>query len=87
MCFKVLPGRLEAKLELQEALVEENVDFRAVDVKKITATGIAGSDGEHREYDSIVCATGFDSTYRPRVPIGEFSPAFRSLLLPPSPRA
>lgn len=66
---------------LQEALVEDNVDFRPVDIKRITATGIEGADGEHREYDSIVCATGFDSTYRPRVPIGEI---FLSRL--PSPR-
>lgn len=51
--------------------MQPNVGFRPVGVRRITATGIEGLDGEFREYDTIVCATGFDSTYRPRVPIGE----------------
>ena len=32
-------------------------------------TGIETVDGEHREYDTIVCATGFDTSYTPRIPI------------------
>ncbi|ORY81800.1 FAD/NAD(P)-binding domain-containing protein [Leucosporidium creatinivorum] len=67
--FPVACRRLTPGPGYLEALVEDNVDFRPVDIKRVTATGIEGSDGEHREYDSIVCATGFDSTYRPRVPI------------------
>jgi len=54
-----------------EALVEPNVDFISNGIKRITETGIETVDGNHREYDTIVTATGFDTSYRPRVPIGE----------------
>ncbi|BGP16207.1 hypothetical protein JCM10213_007065 [Rhodosporidiobolus nylandii] len=52
-----------------EALVEPNVDFISTGIKRITETGIEANDGTHREYDTIVCATGFDTSYRPRIPI------------------
>ncbi|BGP48199.1 hypothetical protein JCM10450v2_004071 [Rhodotorula kratochvilovae] len=52
-----------------EALVEPNVDFIAQGIKRITETGIETVDGQHREYDTIVCATGFDTSYTPRIPI------------------
>lgn len=32
-------------------------------------SGIETADGQHREYDTIVCATGFDTSYTPRIPI------------------
>lgn len=41
-----------------EALVEPNVDFISTGIKRITETGIETVDGQHREYDTIVCATG-----------------------------
>ena len=31
--------------------------------------GIVGADGTEREVDTIICATGFDVSYRPRFPI------------------
>merc|ERR1712093_575625 len=52
-----------------EALVEPNVDFISTGIKRITETGIETVDGQHREYDTIVCATGFDTTFTPRIPI------------------
>ena len=36
---------------------------------KITATGVEGQDGSHEEVDTIICATGFDVSFRPRFPI------------------
>lgn len=37
----------------------------------ITPTGIETEDGVHREYDTIVTATGFDTSYTPRIPISK----------------
>lgn len=61
---KLIPGfpvacrRLTPGPGYLEALVEDNVDFVHVGIKKITPTGIETADGKHREYDTIVCATG-----------------------------
>lgn len=52
-----------------EALCEDHVDFIPTAIERITATGIQCKDGTCREYDTIVCATGFDTSYRPRIPI------------------
>ncbi|GEM07200.1 flavin-binding monooxygenase [Rhodotorula toruloides] len=52
-----------------EALTSDNVDFVSTGIKRITETGIETNDGKLREYDTIVSATGFDTSFRPRVPI------------------
>ncbi|GAA5820474.1 hypothetical protein JCM11251_005640 [Rhodosporidiobolus azoricus] len=52
-----------------EALVSDNVGFVNTGIKRITEKGIEANDGTVREYDTIVCATGFDTSYRPRIPI------------------
>lgn len=52
-----------------EALVQDNVQFIANDIRRITPTGIETVDGSTLEFDTIVCATGFDTSYRPRIPI------------------
>ena len=44
-----------------------DVHFTSVD--KITPTGVVGGDGIERACDTIICATGFDVSYRPRFPI------------------
>lgn len=36
---------------------------------EINETGTIGADGIHREVDTIVCATGFDVSYRPQFPL------------------
>lgn len=51
------------------AIQKENVDVHFTPVTKIDETGVIGEDGIHREVDTIVCATGFDVSYRPRFPI------------------
>lgn len=52
-----------------EALTQDHVELRWDDVDSITETGIRGRDGVVREYDAIVCATGFDTTFRPAFPV------------------
>lgn len=52
-----------------KAIQEPNVDVHFTAVAKITEDGLVGEDGIERKVDSIVCATGFDTTYRPRFPI------------------
>jgi hydroxyversicolorone monooxygenase len=51
------------------AIQKENVDVHFTAVEKITPKGVVGADGVERECDTIVCATGFDVSYRPRFPI------------------
>jgi len=50
-------------------LCQDNVDFVSDDINRITETGIETVDGKHREFDIIVCATGYDTTYRPPFPV------------------
>ena len=52
-----------------EAIQKDNVDVHFTPVEKITEKGVVGGDGVEREVDTIICATGFDVTYRPRFPI------------------
>lgn len=63
-CRRITPGD-----PYMEAIQKENVDVHFTSVEEIDETGVIGKDGEHREVDTIVCATGFDVTYRPRFPI------------------
>lgn len=51
------------------AIQKENVDVHFTAVGEITEKGVIGEDGQEREADTIVCATGFDVTYRPRFPV------------------
>ncbi|GAA5971502.1 hypothetical protein JCM21900_001678 [Sporobolomyces salmonicolor] len=67
--FPVACRRLTPGPGYLEALVQPNVDFLSGGIKRITETGIESADGTHREYDTIICATGFDTSYRPRIPI------------------
>ena len=53
----------------RRAIQKENVDVHFTPVEKITEKGVVGGDGIERECDTIVCATGFDVSYRPRFPI------------------
>jgi hypothetical protein len=51
------------------AIQKDNVDVHFTAVDEIDETGVIGNDGIHREVDTIVCATGFDVTYKPRFPV------------------
>lgn len=52
-----------------EALTQDNVDLLWNEVSHITEKGIMTKSGEEKEYDVIVCATGFDTTFRPAFPL------------------
>ena len=63
-CRRVTPG-----IGFLEALVEDNVTFRAQEIKRFTEHGMQTVDGESHEYDAIICATGYDGSFRPRFPV------------------
>ncbi|KAL6710120.1 hypothetical protein ACN47E_009911 [Coniothyrium glycines] len=63
-CRRITPGD-----PYMEAIQKENVDVHFTSVEEITETGVIGKDGTTKEVDTIVCATGFDVTYRPRFPV------------------
>ena len=63
-CRRVTPGDPYMK-----AIQEPNVDVHFTAVKECTEHGVIGEDGIERECDTIICATGFDTTYKPRFPI------------------
>lgn len=52
-----------------EALTQDNVDMWWDDVARITEKGIVTRSGEEKEYDVIVCATGFDTSFKPSFPL------------------
>ncbi|OAL05033.1 FAD/NAD(P)-binding domain-containing protein [Phaeosphaeriaceae sp. SRC1lsM3a] len=52
-----------------EAITQENVEMRWDDVQKVTEKGIITRAGDLKEYDVIVCATGFDTSFKPSFPV------------------
>jgi hypothetical protein len=50
-------------------LVADNVDVIPTKISHVDATGITTTDGKHRPVDTIVCATGFDTSFQGRFPI------------------
>ena len=63
-CRRVTPGD-----PYIDAIQKENVDVHFTPVTACTEHGVVGEDNIEREVDTIVCATGFDVSYRPRFPI------------------
>ncbi|KAL4944982.1 hypothetical protein BDV06DRAFT_232163 [Aspergillus oleicola] len=62
-CRRITPGD-----PYMEAIQQPNVDVHFCAVSSITEDGVVGSDELERKVDTIVCATGFDNTYRPQFP-------------------
>lgn len=52
-----------------EALTDDKVDLITSGITKVDETGIVTADGTHRPVDALVCATGFDTTFKPRFPV------------------
>ncbi|KAF7916246.1 uncharacterized protein EAE98_010831 [Botrytis deweyae] len=52
-----------------KAIQEDNVNVHFTAAKALTDNCVVGEDGVEREVDTVVCATGFDTSYRPRFPI------------------
>ncbi|KAF8203877.1 FAD/NAD-binding domain-containing protein [Pholiota molesta] len=62
--FGVACRRLTPGPGYLEALCEDNVSFNPTLIQRVTPTGIETVDGKFEELDIIVCATGFDTTFR-----------------------
>lgn len=52
-----------------EALCAENTEIVWGELGSFTSTGILSADGSSRDFDVIICATGFDMSFTPRWPI------------------
>jgi len=64
LCKRLTPGP-----GYLEALVAENVTVIPTRISHVDATGITTTDGVHRPVDTIICATGFDTSFRGGFPI------------------
>lgn len=63
-CRRITPGD-----PYMEAVQKENVDVHFTGVESCTEDGVVGADGVERKVDTVICATGFDVSYKPRFPI------------------
>lgn len=63
-CRRITPGQ-----GFLEAMVRDNVDTHWNSLDHITAEGVVLRDGRVLPVDAIICATGFDTTFKPRFPI------------------
>ncbi|KAK4690528.1 hypothetical protein P7C71_g6283, partial [Lecanoromycetidae sp. Uapishka_2] len=64
LCKRLTPGP-----GYLEALTADNVEVIPKAISHIDATGIVDADGTHRQVDAIVCATGFDTSFKNRFPL------------------
>ncbi|KAI6274096.1 hypothetical protein MCOR27_007527 [Pyricularia oryzae] len=71
-----------------EALSDEKVQVVCAQVAEVTPTGVVCDDGRS-EYplDVLICATGFDTTYKPRFPLRGTSGADLARMWKDEPRA
>ncbi|KAJ3549749.1 hypothetical protein NM208_g333 [Fusarium decemcellulare] len=60
-CRRLTPGNPYMK-----AVQKTNVEIHRCAVTKVTPTSVIGSNGDEVEVDTIICATGFDVSFRPR---------------------
>jgi cation diffusion facilitator CzcD-associated flavoprotein CzcO len=51
-----------------EALCKDNVTVESHGIERFTPRGIRTTDGVEHEFDVIVCATGFDVSWKPYYP-------------------
>ncbi|KAJ9623816.1 hypothetical protein H2204_011002 [Knufia peltigerae] len=52
-----------------EALCSDKVEVAFGSVARITKSGLVMQDGTTYEVDAIICATGFDTSFKPRFPL------------------
>lgn len=63
-CKRITPG-----VGYLEALASDKVEVAWGDIERINEHGPVGVDGMEHPVDVLICATGFDVSYRPRFPI------------------
>jgi len=51
-----------------EALIADNTTVFTENIKKITPTGFVDQEGREYDVDVIICATGFDTSWKPNFP-------------------
>jgi cation diffusion facilitator CzcD-associated flavoprotein CzcO len=63
-CRRLTPG-----VGYLESLTQPNVRVVTDPIARVVPTGLVTQSGETIEVDAIVCATGFDVSFRPRFPL------------------
>lgn len=63
-CRRMTPG-----IGYLETLEAENVEVVFGDIDHVTAAGCVSKDGKDHNLDTLICATGFDVSFKPRFPI------------------
>lgn len=63
-CRRLTPG-----VNYLESLTKPNVSVVYGEIKEITEKGCLCDDGNEYPVDVLVCATGFDTTFKPRFPL------------------
>ncbi|GME64935.1 hypothetical protein GTA08_BOTSDO02290 [Neofusicoccum parvum] len=63
-CRRITPGD-----PYLHAIQEPNVNMHFTGAARIEKDGVVGEDGTVVTCDTIVCATGFDTTWKPRFPV------------------
>ena len=63
-CRRPTPG-----VRYLEAITSQNAKVELGDIKEVTSQGCVSRDGTLHELDVLICATGFDTSYKPRFPL------------------
>lgn len=63
-CRRLTPG-----VNYLETLSKPNVQVERGEIQRITPTGCVGPDGTAHTLDILICATGFNVSFRPRFPM------------------
>lgn len=48
-----------------KAIQQKNVNVHFTAVTEVTENGVIGADGTETKCDTLVCATGFDTSFKP----------------------
>ncbi|KIW48485.1 hypothetical protein, variant [Exophiala oligosperma] len=65
------PGcrRLTPDVNYLESLTKPNVQVCLGGIRSVTETGVVGPAGAHPDLDVLICAAGFNVSFRPRFPV------------------
>ncbi|KIM44457.1 hypothetical protein M413DRAFT_24952 [Hebeloma cylindrosporum] len=63
-CRRITPGD-----KYLETLASDKVEVIYGGIEKITEAGCVGEDGVERQVEILICATGFDTSYKPSFPV------------------
>ena len=63
-CRRLTPG-----VDYLESLTKPNVEVVYGEINEITEKGCLCDDGKEYPVDVLICATGFDTTFKPRFPV------------------